>query len=53
MAKFPEAEARMFRNKFACKNCKSVVKGTNLKVIAGKVACRNCGSKALRTLRKK
>ena len=53
MVKFPEAEARLFRNKFACKKCKTVVKAPNLKVIAGKVKCRKCNGKNLRPLRKK
>jgi len=53
MVKFPEAEARLFKNKFACKKCKSVVKAPNLKVLAGKIRCRNCNSKSLRPLRKK
>lgn len=53
MVKFPEAQARLFKNKFACKKCKSVVKSDIMKIIAGKVKCRKCGSKALRPLRKK
>ncbi len=53
MVKFPEAEARLFKNKFACKSCKSVVRAPNLKVLAGKVKCRRCKGKALRPLRKK
>lgn len=53
MVKFPEAEARLFRNKFVCRKCKSVVRATNMKVLAGKVSCRKCGAKVLRTKRKK
>lgn len=53
MGKFPEAAARLFKNKFVCRSCKSVVKATNTKVIAGKIMCRRCGSKALRVKRKK
>ncbi len=53
MARFPEAQARLFKNKFACKKCKKVLKSTMMKVIDGKVSCKRCGSKALRTLRKK
>jgi ribosomal protein L40E len=53
MVKFPEAEARMFRNKFVCKKCKTVVKAPNLKVLGGKVSCRKCSSKSLRPVRKK
>jgi len=53
MVRFPEAEARLFRGKFACRRCKSVVKASMLKVILKKVSCRKCGSTALRPLRKK
>jgi len=53
MVKFAEADKRLFKNKFACKICKSVVKSTNMKVISGKVSCRKCNSKKLRPLRKK
>jgi len=53
MVKFPEADARLFKNKFACKNCKSVVHATNMKIIAGKVKCRKCNGSKFRPLRKK
>jgi ribosomal protein L40E len=53
MVKFPEAAARLFHKKFACRKCKSVTKADMLKVAAGKISCKKCGSKALRTLRKK
>lgn len=53
MAKFPEAEARMFKNKFICKNCKSARRAPNLKVLAGKIKCRKCNSRSLRPVRKK
>ncbi len=53
MAKFPEAEARLFRNIFVCRRCKSKVRAPNLKVIAGKVSCRKCKSKVLRPVRRK
>lgn len=53
MVKFPEADARLFRHKFACKNCKTVVKASNAKIIAKKIKCRKCGRKAFRPLRKK
>lgn len=53
MAKFPEAEARLIKNKFVCKRCKSVIKAPNMKVLAGKVKCRNCSAKNLRVKRKK
>jgi ribosomal protein L40E len=53
MVKFPEAEARLFKNKFACRRCKTVIRAPNLKVLSGKVKCRKCSSKALRPLRRK
>jgi hypothetical protein len=53
MGKFLEAAARLFKNKFVCRNCKSTVRAPNLKIISGKVRCRNCSSHALRPVRKK
>ena len=53
MGKFPEAVARLFKNKFVCKDCKTTTKAPNLQVIAGKANCRKCGSTALRPMRKK
>ncbi|HLD89237.1 MAG TPA: 50S ribosomal protein L40e [Candidatus Nanoarchaeia archaeon] len=53
MAKFPEAEARLFRNVFVCRRCKIKLRAPNMKILAGKVKCRNCKSPALRPVRKK
>ena len=53
MVKFPEAETRLLSNVFVCKKCKSKIRTTNLRVLAGKVRCRKCGSRALRPMRKK
>lgn len=53
MAKFPEAEARMFKDVFVCRVCKSKRKAPVLKVLGGKVACRKCQSQKLRVKRKK
>lgn len=53
MARFPEAAARLFRNKFICKRCKSAIRAPNMSVLQGKVKCRKCNSKSLRTVRKK
>ena len=53
MVKFPEADTRLFKNKFVCRKCKGVTKTNNMKVIAGKVSCRKCSGKALRVKRKK
>ncbi|MFH1510290.1 MAG: 50S ribosomal protein L40e [Candidatus Woesearchaeota archaeon] len=53
MVKFAEAEARIFKNKFVCRRCKSVVRASNMKVIQKKVSCRKCQSKVLRPIKKK
>ncbi|MBI3033786.1 hypothetical protein HYY72_01370 [Candidatus Woesearchaeota archaeon] len=53
MVKFQEAEARLLRNVFVCRKCKSKLRAPNLKVVQGKVNCRKCGGKALRSVRKK
>ena len=52
MAKFPEAQKRMFANVFVCKRCKSKQRSTSQKVLLGKQTCRSCGCKSFRTLRK-
>ena len=53
MAKFEEAEARLFKNKFVCRRCKSTIKAPNMLVIKGQVKCRRCDGRALRPVRKK
>lgn len=53
MAKIPEAEARLHKNVYVCKDCKRKIKAQPLKVLAGKIKCRHCNSNALRPLRKK
>jgi len=53
MVKFPEAEARLFHDKFVCKKCKTKLKATNLEILANKITCRKCGRKAFRPVRKK
>jgi ribosomal protein L40E len=53
MAKFEEAEKRMFRNIFICRKCKSKLRAQPMKVRLGKVSCRKCGCKALRPVKKK
>lgn len=53
MVKFPEADKRLIRNMFVCRKCKTKIRASNMKVLAGKVKCRKCGSKALRPVRKK
>lgn len=53
MAKFPEAEARLYRNIFVCKDCKTKFRAQQMKVLAGKIQCRKCSGKSLRVVRKK
>jgi ribosomal protein L40E len=53
LVKFPEADARIFKNTFVCRRCKTKVKTTAMQVRAGKISCRKCGARALRVIRKK
>ncbi len=53
MAKFPEAEARLLKNIFVCKDCSAKIRAPGMKVLQGKIACRRCGSHRLRPARKK
>jgi len=51
-SKFEEAQARLFKNVFVCKKCKSKKKSTTQKVLQGKILCKKCGGKAFRVPRK-
>lgn len=51
--KLPVAQARMFKNMYVCKNCKSKVRADARKILEGKVRCRKCLKKAFRPIRKK
>lgn len=53
MAKFPEADARLFKRKFVCRRCKSTLRTDNLKVIEKAITCRKCNYRSLRPVRKK
>lgn len=53
MAKIPEAQNRLFKNIFICKNCSSKIRAEPLKVLGGKVKCRKCKKKAFRPIKKK
>ncbi len=53
MGKFPEAEARLFHNKFVCRRCKTVANAPNRKIIEVSVKCRNCSGKLFKPKRKK
>ena len=53
MGKIPEAQNRLFKNVFVCKNCQSKIKAEPRKIIEGRIKCRKCKSRAFRPLRKK
>lgn len=53
MTKFPEAQARLYKDIFVCKKCKSKIRAPALKVLQGKIKCRKCKRKALRAVKKK
>lgn len=53
MVKFPEADARMFRNKFVCRRCKSVIRAPSRKIADQQVKCRKCSGKKFKPKRKK
>lgn len=52
MVKFPEAGARLFKNVFVCRKCKTKVRTSILTVLHGKASCRKCSGKALRPIKK-
>jgi len=51
--KLPAAQARLFKNVFVCKNCKTKIRAEPRKILEGKVRCRKCLGKAFRPIRKK
>lgn len=51
--KIPAAQARMFKNVFVCKNCRSKIRSESRKVVEGRLRCRKCGGKAFRPISKK
>lgn len=53
MAKFAEADARLFKNKFVCRRCHQVLRSPPLKVLDKEVRCRTCMGKAFKPKRKK
>jgi len=53
MAKIPEAQNRLFKNIFICKNCQSRVRAEPLKILEGKIRCRKCKKRAFRSIKKK
>jgi len=53
MAKIKEAQNRMFKDVFVCKNCQTKIRADPQKIIKGKVRCRKCKKRAFRPLKKK
>ena len=53
MVKFPEADARLSKNKFVCRRCKTLVNAPNRKIADKLVKCRKCAGKAFKPKRKK
>ncbi|VVB79717.1 Uncharacterised protein [uncultured archaeon] len=51
--KIPEANNRMFKNAFICKNCNTKIRASPLKILSKKVKCRKCKKTAFRTIKKK
>jgi ribosomal protein L40E len=53
MVKFPEAQARLYKNVFVCRRCKTKMRSDNMKILAKEVTCRKCNGRSLRPVRKK
>ena len=53
MARFPEADKRLFAGVFVCKQCKTKRRAAMQKVLNNKVPCKSCGAYRLRVKRKK
>lgn len=51
--KIPEAQNRLFKNKFICLKCHSKIKADSQKVLKGKVKCRKCKNVKFRVPKKK
>jgi len=53
MGKFEEADARLFKNKYVCRNCKKVIKSPRKKIFDKKATCKNCQGHNFKPKRKK
>ena len=51
--KLPAAQARLYKNVFVCKNCKSKIRSDQRKILEKKVRCRKCLKSEFRPVRKK
>lgn len=53
MVKFAEAEVRLFKNKYVCRRCKSVMRAPPRKILDKLISCRDCSGKDFKPKRKK
>ncbi len=53
MARFPEAIARLFKNVYVCKNCKTKMKANTAKVLNKELVCKKCGGRHFRPIKSK
>jgi len=53
MVRFPEADVRMFRNKFVCRRCHTVIRAPSRKIADKEIKCRKCAGKNFKSKRKK
>ena len=51
--KLPATQARLFKNMFVCKQCKSKMRADPRKIIEKKIRCRKCHKSEFRPIRKK
>ncbi|MFH1424077.1 MAG: 50S ribosomal protein L40e [archaeon] len=52
MARFPEADARLFNDMYICMKCNARNRIDKRRIRLGKGSCRTCGSDALRPKRR-
>ncbi len=51
--KIIEAQNRLFKNIFVCKNCKAKIRSDSQRILKGKVKCRKCKCTRFRPIKKK
>jgi len=51
--KIPAAQARMFKNVFVCRRCKSKIRADPVKIKEKIIKCRRCQGKIFRPVKKK
>ena len=51
--KIPAAQARLLKNVFVCRECKTKARAEARKIIEKRIKCRRCGSKNFRPIKKK